>query len=367
MDERTCADCAVDISERHHNAKRCTSCARRQSARVQRERPKRVRSPKLDRSLRRCLACGTSFEPGRATQVTCSNRCYMWVAKHGATPREQERTCPTCDTVFAPATQAQKYCDPRCRAAASKRRTRNIAAPFVRLLECAVCGGPMPPDARAGRRYCSEKCGLRNKRAERIAMEEIGERECVRCRAAFQPKNRRHVTCSPECSRMWHYEQNRALYSARAMAWMTEHRDLVQERAKRRRDANIEDFRQRERAYYEANRDRFTISLQKRRSAKANNRDSVGIAYRDWQRLVARQRNLCAYCSQWTSEFHMEHIIPLSRGGRHAIGNVIPVCPNCNLSKHDKLLIEWRYVRKRGGLSGLNRRSPAPARQPEVA
>lgn len=32
-------------------------------------------------------------------------------------------------------------------------------------------------------------------------------------------------------------------------------------------------------------------------------------------------------------------------GGRHAIGNVLPVCATCNLSKHDKLLAEWRYRR----------------------
>lgn len=73
------------------------------------------------------------------------------------------------------------------------------------------------------------------------------------------------------------------------------------------------------------------------------NRDSVGVALRDWLRLIARQRGICAYCQQPTTEWHMEHVIPLSRGGRHAIGNIAATCPACNLSKHNSLLIEWRY------------------------
>lgn len=61
----------------------------------------------------------------------------------------------------------------------------------------------------------------------------------------------------------------------------------------------------------------------------------------DWRRLVARYRGLCAYCKQrpWTDR---DHIIPLSRGGRHSIGNLLPACEFCNTSKHNRLLVEWR-------------------------
>lgn len=62
---------------------------------------------------------------------------------------------------------------------------------------------------------------------------------------------------------------------------------------------------------------------------------------RDWHRLVARYRGKCAYCSTAPAT-EIDHVLPLTRGGRHAIGNILPVCRPCNTSKRALLLIEWR-------------------------
>ena len=37
-----------------------------------------------------------------------------------------------------------------------------------------------------------------------------------------------------------------------------------------------------------------------------------------------------------------ELIMPIIRGGRHSIGNLLPACGSCNSSKGAKLLVEWR-------------------------
>lgn len=47
----------------------------------------------------------------------------------------------------------------------------------------------------------------------------------------------------------------------------------------------------------------------------------------------------CIYCNAPAS--HLEHIIPLSRGGDDVRENVAPACSDCNLSKGDKTLVEW--------------------------
>jgi 5-methylcytosine-specific restriction endonuclease McrA len=39
----------------------------------------------------------------------------------------------------------------------------------------------------------------------------------------------------------------------------------------------------------------------------------------------------------------MDHVVPLSRRGRHSIGNVVLACPACNNSKGRRYLVEWRY------------------------
>lgn len=63
----------------------------------------------------------------------------------------------------------------------------------------------------------------------------------------------------------------------------------------------------------------------------------------DWDRLVARFDGCCAYCGE-RKDLTLDHVVPVSRGGRHAAGNFLPACVSCNSSKNDKFLAEWRLA-----------------------
>mgnify|MGYP000243421525 FL=1 len=106
-----------------------------------------------------------------------------------------------------------------------------------------------------------------------------------------------------------------------------------------------------------ANRERYNANM---RNWRANNKDKVAeqnrnlkalrrkaercvVTSKDWQRLVDRYRGCCAYCDS-KEKLTMEHIVPISRGGRHSIGNLLPVCMSCNTRKNAKLLIEWKVA-----------------------
>jgi 5-methylcytosine-specific restriction endonuclease McrA len=52
-------------------------------------------------------------------------------------------------------------------------------------------------------------------------------------------------------------------------------------------------------------------------------------------------RQPCIYCGAKAE--HLDHIIPISRGGLHKVGNLAPSCAKCNLSKSAKFVTEWRY------------------------
>lgn len=71
------------------------------------------------------------------------------------------------------------------------------------------------------------------------------------------------------------------------------------------------------------------------------------ISPREIERMLTRQRWICSYCPvDLHFGYHLDHVVPLSRGGQHTIGNIVAACPSCNCSKKDLLLVEWH--RKRG-------------------
>ena len=108
---------------------------------------------------------------------------------------------------------------------------------------------------------------------------------------------------------------------------------------------NPERHRARNRAWQIANPDKVRNNIHKRR-AKIQ---SPGVTPKDWQRLVRRFGSRCAYCGTHTSDLQQDHVVPISRGGRHSIGNLLPACGPCNNSKHARFLVEWRKVGYRLG------------------
>lgn len=77
------------------------------------------------------------------------------------------------------------------------------------------------------------------------------------------------------------------------------------------------------------------------RRARLLETDVREVTERDLNRMVARHGGLCAAgCGR--SWEHWDHIIPLARGGRHAIGNLQPLCQPCNSEKSDRLTVEWK-------------------------
>lgn len=57
--------------------------------------------------------------------------------------------------------------------------------------------------------------------------------------------------------------------------------------------------------------------------------------------LALERRGLCFYCGEPAPDGHVEHVIPLSRGGAQSVGNTVWACGPCNLGKGSLLLAEW--------------------------
>jgi 5-methylcytosine-specific restriction endonuclease McrA len=73
------------------------------------------------------------------------------------------------------------------------------------------------------------------------------------------------------------------------------------------------------------------ISELKRRAAKKN----VTVNKFTISDIVSTYGDRCFYCG---GKFeHVDHYVPLSKGGPHSLENVRPSCKNCNLRKHSKM------------------------------
>jgi 5-methylcytosine-specific restriction endonuclease McrA len=73
-----------------------------------------------------------------------------------------------------------------------------------------------------------------------------------------------------------------------------------------------------------------------------------------WMRKI--QKGECYYCHRKVGRdsLTMDHVLPLSRGGKSKKGNIVPACKQCNSKKKYLLPIEWEeYLKSLLGESSL--------------
>jgi len=79
---------------------------------------------------------------------------------------------------------------------------------------------------------------------------------------------------------------------------------------------------------------------QRRRIRESDARGSF--TAKDVEILLRSQKDLCWWCGkQLAGKYHVDHRIPLSRGGSNNPENLCISCASCNHSKSDKLPSEW--------------------------
>lgn len=68
----------------------------------------------------------------------------------------------------------------------------------------------------------------------------------------------------------------------------------------------------------------------------------------EWQALCAYYDYTCLRCGRQEPDIELtvDHVVPLSQGGRNSIENLQPLCRACNLSKHAKTIDYRPYFRR---------------------
>ena len=201
-------------------------------------------------------------------------------------------------------------------------------------------------------------------------------RTCSECSAPFESVYRQARTCGKACSAT----RERRLSRERTAQWMTANKErhdaylrkYRRENAAKRNAAqkayrdsnpgcyeasglayrarNAEAIREYKRAWYLENLEVAKLNA-KLRKGRLRSAAHFEVSTRDLQCLMVRTSGLCSYCRLPAgSSPHFDHVIPVVRGGAHAIGNLVLACASCNLSKGSKTVMEWRMWKIRNGL-----------------
>lgn len=181
-------------------------------------------------------------------------------------------------------------------------------------------------------REANKEADAERKRAYYLAhKEEVGEYNRAYCAA--------HKEEMSEHNRAYHAAHKEEL-NERSRAYHAANKEKIAELARSWREAHKEERAEYMRAWHEANPFKSRANRQRRRARK---REAEGMhTAADIEAQYKRQRGKCYWCGVKVGEtYHMDHIVPLSRGGSDLPENLVVACPICNMEKHNKLPHEW--------------------------
>ena len=141
-------------------------------------------------------------------------------------------------------------------------------------------------------------------------------------------------------------------YNAYMAKYYKENPEPVKARTARYFAANREELNWKRKEFRQRHLERENASVKlwaqlnpdKVRAAKSKNRAKRKLAVR-YQVTATEVRKMlsakCFYCEANDAN-QLDHVVPLSRGGCHSVGNLVGACAPCNLQKNNKTIMEWR-------------------------
>ncbi len=141
-------------------------------------------------------------------------------------------------------------------------------------------------------------------------------------------------------------KRNRASANARGRRHHQRHPEKQREASRLRRLINPEAERERNRRYKQEHPEARRAEVHRRRArlrGSVGNHTPADIELQRKAQTDKRGRLHCWWCGKVIKDgkYHVDHKMPLSRGGSNAPENLCISCPYCNDSKGAKLLGDW--------------------------
>lgn len=183
-----------------------------------------------------------------------------------------------------------------------------------------------------------------------------GGPRCRRCEAdyAAQYRTKNHAKCK-EAHRKWAainkekyrlgaklwQKQNPEKVRAQHAKWIEKNRERYLQKRREWRDSNLELIRAKGRARKVSPKGRLqNINSEARRRQKTARVPCAPTSHQ-LADLRKEANGVCRYCGKRVKELTFDHVIPLAKGGLHAIHNLVMACRLCNSKKHTKTPEQW--------------------------
>ena len=221
--------------------------------------------------------------------------------------------CVWCGVEYNRKRIDNRTCSAACRTKLNNKEHNVRVVP--QTISCVVCSEDFI-QIRSDSKYCSEACKSKY-RLDRSNARYVPKNQrrskpiCRECQKTFEAIRSDAVFCDHACLYRYRYRNNRAELIAKVRIWQQNNTGSVR--------------------VYKLNN----------KIKRSGTQGSISSA--EWLKVLKRQNNSCYYCDRNDLKLHIEHVVPLSRGGNNQLGNIVGACPPCNLSKGSMLISEWKY------------------------
>ena len=152
-----------------------------------------------------------------------------------------------------------------------------------------------------------------------------------------------HPEATHEADRKWRKSNPESLRKA-TRKYLSANREYVREQKRKWRLGSLEAIRERERKWAASNPDKLRNQWSNRSARKRG--ATGGYTLKDIADLFDRQSGKCAACKARITKtgstlYHIDHVIPLKRGGSNWPDNLQLLCKPCNLKKGSMPPEEW--------------------------
>ena len=195
---------------------------------------------------------------------------------------------------------------------------------------CTKCGDEYPATAEYFHADRSKLSGIRS--------------SCKWCSTADALAYRRsHLEKRTEAERRYK-RANRDKCNALLRAWRKKNPDKVNSestRASKRawKKRNADKVQQDRREFMRTHPEKVAEYNRNRRARRLNSEGAH--TDKDVQLIFKHQHGKCYYCKCELGLYHVDHVIPLSRGGSNGPENIVLACAHCNSTKNNKMPHEW--------------------------